>query len=91
MIFSDGTCHSGKAAIETAYRRNFATIENEDFRIADVQWVSVTDAAAAYQFEFHWSGRIQGQPASGAGRGTAVLARHDGAWQLMAEHLGPKR
>jgi ketosteroid isomerase-like protein len=46
---------------------------------------------AAYLFDFDWSGRIDGRPASGNGRGTCVLRRHNGTgWRLLIEHLGPR-
>ncbi|MCN0154493.1 nuclear transport factor 2 family protein [Salinispora arenicola] len=30
---------------------------------------------------------MDGQPRSGGGRGTNVLARRDGSWQMVHEHL----
>ena len=90
VVFSNGALHAGKDAIGSAYRRNFSTIKNETYQISDVQWLLQTDNGAAYAFVFHWRGLIDGQPAAGAGRGTAVLRREGDSWVLMGEHLGPK-
>jgi hypothetical protein len=48
-----------------------------------------SEQAAAYLFDFAWSGRVQGRPAAGEGRGSAVLVRVGDAWTLLVEHLGP--
>ncbi|MEM6636199.1 MAG: nuclear transport factor 2 family protein [Pseudomonadota bacterium] len=90
VIFSDGSLHAGKAAIRAAYQRNFDTIKGEEYRIENVHWLAETSDAAAYSFEFHWTGVIEGRHVSGSGRGTAVLVRRDDRWQLVGEHLGPK-
>ncbi len=90
VVFSDGRVLSGKAAIRAAYEHNFATIKGEEFRVENVEWLVRTDKAAAYGFDFRWSGYIDGQLASGSGRGTAVLARQDEVWVLVGEQLGPK-
>jgi len=89
VVFSSGAMHVGKAAIRAAYERNFAAIKGEEYRIEDVKWLLEAPTAAAYMFDFHWSGVIQGKEASGAGRGTAVLARQTNRWVLVGEQLGP--
>ncbi len=90
VVFSDGTLLAGKEAIRAAYERNFASIEGEEFRVSNIHWLLKSDQAAAYMFEFHWTGLIQGRVASGSGRGTTVLERRDGIWVLVGEQLGPK-
>ena len=90
VIFSNGAVHKGKDAVRAAYERNFAAIQNEDYRISDVHWLLTTADSAAYMFDFHWTGLIKGKQVSGAGRGTAVLVREPYGWQLIAEQLGPK-
>ncbi|KCV83279.1 hypothetical protein ATO10_00920 [Actibacterium atlanticum] len=90
VIFSNGALHAGKDAVRTAYERNFQAIQNETYQISNVRWLSETADSASYVFEFHWSGFIEGQPASGSGRGTTVLAREGNHWRLVGEHLGPK-
>jgi len=90
VIFSNGSVHKGKDAVRAAYERNFAAIQNEDYRISDVHWLLTTADGAAYMFDFHWTGLIKGKEVSGAGRGTAVLVREPDGWQLIAEQLGPQ-
>ncbi|MEO0747132.1 MAG: nuclear transport factor 2 family protein [Pseudomonadota bacterium] len=90
VIFSNGALHAGKEAIRVAYQHNFNTIKGEEYRIENVHWLLATADAAAYSFEFHWTGEIGGREASGAGRGTTVLVRKADRWLLIAEQLGPK-
>ena len=90
VIFSDGSLHAGKDAIRAAYQHNFKTIQGEAYRIENVHWLTKTADAAAYVFEFYWTGVIDGREASGSGRGTAVLARRADRWLLVGEQLGPK-
>lgn len=90
VTFSNGTVHKGIHAIQDAYQRNFSLIKEEEYQITDVHWVSKNKAMAVYLFIFSWKGIINGQQASGSGRGTAVIIFEDGRWKLMAEHLGPK-
>jgi len=85
--FSDGSSHVGKPAIEQAIRANFAAIQGEDYRISDIVWLAQSADVAACTFRFHWSGVVRGSPASGAGRGTAVLARRGDSWVIVHEHL----
>jgi ketosteroid isomerase-like protein len=85
--FSDGTSHVGKAAVERAIRRNFELIEDETYRISDVVWVAQSSDVAACVYRFDWSGIVRGAPASGSGRGTAVLARRGDSWVVVHEHL----
>ncbi len=89
VTFTNGSVHKGIKAIEDAYTRNFSLIKNEEYAITEVNWIKADDATAVYTFRFKWTGIINGQPASGAGRGTAVIVKHDGRWQLLAEHLSP--
>lgn len=90
VIFSGGALLVGKEAIKVAYERNFNAIKGEEYRITNVHWITETADNAAYMFEFHWTGVIDDQEASGSGRGTAVLVRTDNRWVLVSEQLGPK-
>lgn len=75
VTFSTGQQLVGKKQVQAAYERNFALIEDEQYAISEVHWVEKTGDYAVYIYTFHWQGLIEGRPASGAGRGTAVLAR----------------
>ena len=85
--FSDGSNHVGKAAVERAIRRNFELIKDETYRISNIVWVAQTSDVAACIFRFDWSGILRGEPASGFGRGTLVLARQADSWVIVHEHL----
>jgi ketosteroid isomerase-like protein len=90
-LFSDQSCHLGKLAIGKAIQANFDAIENEIYRIRNLNWVAESKTVAACVYEFDWSGEINGQPASGQGRGTTVLRRIAGHWRVAHEHLSRGR
>ena len=90
VTFSNGTVHKGKAEVQRAFEKNFSLIKDETFSIANVHWVLKSPETAVYLFEFSWSGIINEKPASGSGRGTCVLIKEAGKWQLLIEHLGTK-
>jgi uncharacterized protein (TIGR02246 family) len=84
--FTDGS-HRGRDAILGAIAQTFATISNETYQIADLEWVAVGSNHAVCRYRFSWTGTINGQPRSGSGRGTNVLVNSGGAWQVLHEHL----
>lgn len=86
-LFSDRSSHVGKAAIREVLARNFATIEGESYEIRSLRWLVRGADAAACVYEFRWSGRIRGEPASGGGRGTSVARREGETWRIAHEHL----
>lgn len=88
VTFSNGKVLNGKQAIEEGYTHNFQIIKNEQFTIANVQWLQIENNFAVYIFSFHWEGIIAGEKVKGAGRGTTTLVFEAGTWLLLAEHLG---
>ena len=88
VTFSNGSVHKGIDSIKEAYKRNFALIEDEEYSIAEVHWIVKKEEIAVYLFNFNWSGLINGQQASGSGRGTTVIMFENGRWILVTEHLG---
>jgi ketosteroid isomerase-like protein len=89
VTFSSGAHHRGKDDVGAAFARNFALIEDERFELSDVEWVATDERHAVCVYRFHWSGLIDGKPASGGGRGTSVLTNDGDGWLVLAEHLGP--
>ncbi len=90
VTFSSGSVHIGKEAVCQAFERNFTAIQDETYAIENVHWVKKGEDTAVYLFTFHWSGIINGKPASGTGTGSSVLVNSKNGWQLLVEHLGPK-
>ncbi|GJM41794.1 MAG: hypothetical protein DHS20C20_20760 [Ardenticatenaceae bacterium] len=90
VTFSSGAVHVGKTAVRQAFERNFSLIQDETYQVKNVHWVLRGADTAVYLYTFHWSGLINGKPASGAGTGSSVLKKVGEEWQLLVEHLGPK-
>lgn len=88
VTFSSGT-YFGKAEVKQAFSKNFAIIKDERYSISNVHGVIKDLSFAVCIYNFQWSGQIGGKPASGRGRGTAVLKNEEGSWLLLVEHLGP--
>ncbi|SEO62692.1 protein of unknown function [Actinacidiphila rubida] len=86
--FSDGS-HQGRGEILAAIARTFATISDEVYEITALEWVVVSARHAVCRYRFSWTGQVEGRPRSGRGRGTSVLTRHGGTWQIQHEHLSP--
>lgn len=88
VTFSTGSVHRGIAAIQQAYERNFALIQNEEYSMSDILWLHQGDDIAVYTFSFSWQGIINGERVNGSGHGTAVIKRYKDTWKLLAEQLG---
>ncbi|MFN0077351.1 MAG: YybH family protein [Prosthecobacter sp.] len=88
FIFTEDT-FVGKAAAKASFEKTFKLIQNEVFSLHNISWTAVTESMASCRYEFRWKGMIEGQEASGGGRGTSILRRVDGRWLIAHEHLGP--
>lgn len=84
--FTDGS-HRGRDAILAAIGQTFATIRDETYQIADLEWVVAESNHAVCRYRFCWTGTINGHARSGSGRGTNVLVKANGTWQVLHEHL----
>ncbi len=84
--FTDGS-HRGRGAVLAAISQTFATIRDEVYRINELEWIATDTNQAVCRYHFAWTGIVDGQPRSGSGRGTNVLVKIDGAWQMLHEHL----
>lgn len=89
VTFSNGSCHQGKERVRDAFQKNFDLIEDEIYSISDLHWVIQGETFAVFTYSYFWSGTINGEKASGAGRGTSTIIRENGTWRLISEHLGP--
>ncbi len=86
-LFSNETHHVGKEAIKAAIAKNFETIRHESYGIRAMRWLACSPDIAVCVYEFHWSGEIDDQKISGAGRGTSVLRHEANGWKIIHEHL----
>ena len=84
--FTDGS-YRGREEIAGALERTFAAIQDEVYEISELEWVALTEELAACRYRFSWRGMVDGRPTSGRGRGTNIVIKRDGAWQVMHEHL----
>jgi predicted ester cyclase len=87
VVFSNGEVLQGISAIRVAYERNFSLIKNEDYHMFNLNWGLKNETIAEYSFDFSWRGTINGEPASGAGKGAAKLLCEEGKWKLIKEQL----
>jgi len=90
-FWSNGAAMFGKAAIEQAMKANFEGIRNDVYEVKDLTWVVDLPDAAVAVYRFEWSGEVDGEPASGRGRGASVIKRIDGHWRTVHEHLSQGR
>ena len=88
VTFTNGT-YKGKAQVEAIFRKNFDLIKDEIYTISNVHFVIEKSDYVVFIFNYNWSGIIHGEPAEGGGRGTSVIVKQNGNWQLISEHLGP--
>ncbi|MGB1247867.1 MAG: DUF4440 domain-containing protein, partial [Chitinophagales bacterium] len=88
VTFSNGEVHKGKAAVKIAFDRNFELIKSESYQVENVHWVIQNEKIAVFLFEYKWSGYINGELMSGAGKGTSTLVFENDNWMLLTEHLG---
>lgn len=84
--FTDGS-YTGIDEIRQAIEATFAKIQDETYEIGDIKWPVATDSIAVCTYTFHWQGTVDGKQASGNGRGTNVLEKRNGSWQIVHEHL----
>ena len=89
-FFSNETQHIGKSAIAEAIGRNFEIIKCEQYEMSNLRWL-VKNESAVVIFDYAWSGLINGEQASGFGRGTLVLKSHGESWRIVHEHLSRGR
>lgn len=85
-FFTDGT-FIGLEAIKGAITATFAKIQNETYKVSDIEWVISEHAVAACRYRFNWKGIVDGEQAEGSGRGTNIWKNEDGTWKIIHEHL----
>ncbi|MEM7260842.1 MAG: DUF4440 domain-containing protein [Planctomycetota bacterium] len=86
-FFSNGGVHRGRDEVIAAIERNFGAIEAESYEVMNLDWLVDVGESAAAVFDYRWSGKIAGEPASGSGRGSCVLRWSGDDWTVVQEHL----
>ena len=84
--FTDGS-YEGIEEVRTAIEMTFTKIQDEVYEIKNVRWPLMTGSEAVCIYTFSWRGLVDGQIASGSGRGTNILKKIDGSWRIVHEHL----
>jgi len=84
--FTDGS-FTGRDAILGAIAQTWQTIQEEVFKIQQVEWLSISDDSAVCKYKFDWSGLVDGESEMGSGSGTSVFAKSNDVWQIVHEHL----
>lgn len=84
--FSDGT-FEGLESIRQAFTKTWETIQEEVYTIRDVEWPLVAAESAVVTYHFLWHGFVNDISRSGSGRGTNLILRSGGTWQIKHEHL----
>jgi ketosteroid isomerase-like protein len=84
--FTNGT-FAGKEAIRRAFEDTWAKIKDEVYTISNIQWIAHSDTVAVCVYDFTFDGIAENKRQIYKGRGTNVLQKSDGKWQIVHEHL----
>ena len=84
--FTDGS-YTGIDEIRQAVEATFEKLQDEVYKISDVKWSIATETVAACTYHFSWQATVDGVLQSGSGRGTNILEKRNGSWQIVHEHL----
>ena len=85
--FNDGDyrgIESARGAFESTWAHD---VEDEVYRLSDIEVLHAGNNWATATYRFHWSGVAAGGPFEVGGRGTAVIVLHQGKLKLLVEHL----
>ena len=84
--FTNGT-FVGKEAIKQAFEDTWSKIKDEAYTISNAQWIASSDTVAVCVYDFTSDGVVENKRRIYKGRGTNVLQKSDGKWQIVHEHL----
>lgn len=84
--FTNGA-FEGKAAIRNEFGNTWQNIQGEIYSITDVKWVAKNYWVSACTYKFEAAGKVNGKYEVYKGRGTNVLARLNGSWRVVHEHV----
>jgi|GEM_PF-181514 len=78
---------NGKPAIQKAFEDTYESIQDETYTISNIEWTAMSDLVAACIYNFQSDGIVEGKRQVYVGKGTSVLKRINGEWQIVHEHL----
>ena len=87
--FNDGD-FIGREAIRAAFEKTWessSSVENEKYYLTDIQVLSTDRHSASATYTYNWEGTYEDQTFAIKGRGTRVLVRSGGEFQIIHEHL----
>lgn len=84
--FTDGS-YTGIDEIRQAVEATFEKLQDEVYKISDLKRPVITENVAVCTYRFSWQATIDGVKQSAEGRGTNVLEKRNGSWQIAHEHL----
>jgi ketosteroid isomerase-like protein len=87
--FSNGS-YRGVSAIRAAFKKTWSIIQDEEYAIEDLEWVTIDEQTATCIYTYRWRGVIDGAVREGIGRGTNVLRNDGRQWRIVHEHLSPR-
>ncbi|MDZ7786190.1 MAG: SgcJ/EcaC family oxidoreductase [Candidatus Saccharibacteria bacterium] len=84
--FTNGTYH-GIKSIRQAFESIYQNIQDGIYKINNIVWLARDYDTAACVYDFTLDGKVNNKQPVYTGRGTNVLQRIDGNWQIIHEHL----
>ncbi|MDX5481320.1 MAG: nuclear transport factor 2 family protein [Hymenobacteraceae bacterium] len=77
----------GIAAIRENFERTWRYLPDEVYGIESITWLSIEKNSATCIYTYTYQGTHDGKPVKGSGRGTSILVKQNGKWQIAHEHL----
>jgi ketosteroid isomerase-like protein len=84
--FTDGD-FSGIEAIRAAFEQTWASFPEDEWELLNVRVVHLDEDSAVVTYDTRWTATVNGERRISVGRGTNVIARTDGALNVILEHL----
>lgn len=84
--FTNGL-YEGKEQVQMAFENTWQNIQDETYTISDIRWVAKNYWVSSCTYNFKSDGVADGIRSTYEGHGTNVLARLNGSWRIVHEHL----
>ena len=87
--FSDGS-FKGLEEIRIAFEKTWNSLQNEIYKIYDLEWIVQSDQSAVCIYKFSSESTMNDKRVTFFGRGTNILIKKSGIWRVIHEHLSLK-